>query len=191
LQNRVTKGNDEHEQSSRSHALLEIEIISDEVKLLSIELEKRKVERQLTHQKLTEQEVNEQSTVIYNLMREHYNWPEMTIEEMKIKIGKFSTFAKEYPDIPQKMEDAFINTSVEVKLLQDAKEKADQNLIDAKNHIIHAKKNQKVKNGKLVIVDLAGTEFSDTNKTRDPKALKEFKEIAKSLLSLKECIRKI
>lgn len=67
----MTKGNDEHEQSSRSHALLEMEIISDEVKLLSIEFEKRKAERQLTHQKLTEQEVNEQSTVIYNLMREH------------------------------------------------------------------------------------------------------------------------
>lgn len=40
------------------------------------------------------------------------------------------------------------------------------------------------------MIDLAGSEYQNEMKT-DPKRLKEAKEIGKSLLSLKECIRKI
>lgn len=85
-------------------------------------------------------------------------------------------------------EDMIKERNLKLNKLDDLKKETDSKVELLRQKIDKYVLNKKC--GKLVLVDLAGSEYQNEMKT-DPKRLKEAKEIGKSLLSLKECIRKI
>eukprot|EP01006_Ploeotia_vitrea_P015518 TRINITY_DN44762_c0_g1_i1.p1 TRINITY_DN44762_c0_g1~~TRINITY_DN44762_c0_g1_i1.p1 ORF type:complete len:450 (-),score=52.66 TRINITY_DN44762_c0_g1_i1:172-1521(-) len=157
-----------HDQSSRSHAILEMEIVSQEL----IDARNQLIER-------------EADAVPPGKARDGY-----------LLMGAGVCYGREngqfifVPGVSEEAKEKYIR---EFTALDDPAEAAMQLVYAAQRHekaiLQESRDNNSVVGGTLVLVDLAGADVDDATVKQTPQQRKEATEINKSLLALKECIR--
>lgn len=149
-----------HSQSSRSHAVLELEIVTPPLAQARQEL------------------VDAKSRVVpLGKARDDLY---IAIQSKLYVVGPDGKYTLSGVQAPVEDTERLHELQNKVKAAEDAVQAVEQRIVDAKVGCV---------GGALVFVDLAGAEYTGQGLQRNSKELREAKEINSSLLALKECIR--
>lgn len=150
-----------HSQSSRSHAVLELEIVTPELAQARDDV------------------VEAQAKVVpIGKARDDLY---IAIQSKLYVVGEDGKFQLSDEPTPLEMTARLEELQIQFRAAEAVVEAAQQRVADAKAGSV---------GGMMVFVDLAGAEYTGQGLTRNAKEQKEAREINSSLLALKECIRR-
>ncbi|GLD94714.1 hypothetical protein PINS_up003338 [Pythium insidiosum] len=149
-----------HHQSSRSHAVLELEIVTREIADARTELE-----------------VAKSLVVPIGKARDDLYIAIQTKLYVRGDDGKYKPSGA---SIPRDDEEKLKGLEDQLRAAEEVVETAARRVAEAEADF---------RGGCLVLIDLAGAEYTGQGLSRNPKEMKEAREINLSLLALKECVR--